>query len=377
MLHSQRMVNAGPPAWEAYAGRVRARVEAGLRALPGGGTPQDASDARDIVDEASAAAQLWREIAASQTVANPPVDCASARVLLLEYPINGFASAFGLFGGALMQARLRGRLLVLDERSGWAYAGGRERCPDMDASGQWGCYFQPVGSCTYANAGITEAQRSESVPAHSDGGSPTGGPRVVTMNLNHGSLFWHEHLAGLPVPAPFTRWGPAWWRVHHFLYLWRLNANVTRAVEELVRVSGAASVGGRSRDQAAAGSAAGHFVSWHVRHGDKVVEKHTTYSADAFLPALRDARPPWASPESRVHVFLASDDPAVTQQAPALLAPSNYTLFSLADRMKLGDSLQEAAFKARGDAQAAFLLAVEAIANVWMMSEGNAFVGEC
>ena len=29
------------------------------------------------------------------------------------------------------------------------------------------------------------------------------------------------------------------------------------------------------------------FIAWHVRHGDKVVEKHKTFGADQFLPYLK------------------------------------------------------------------------------------------
>lgn len=171
LLNNLALVNAGPPAWAAYADRVREAATAGAARLGSAAPPAPAVAA--VIDEAASAARLWAEIAASQTVANPAVDCATARVLLLEYPINGFASAFGLFGGALMQARLRNRILIMDERSGWAYNGGPGNCPDAPSTGQWGCYFRPVGSCTYANAAITDADRQAAQPAHSDG-SPTG-----------------------------------------------------------------------------------------------------------------------------------------------------------------------------------------------------------
>ena len=196
-------------------------------------------------------------------------------------------------------------------------------------------------------------------------------------------------------PEPYRRYGSAWWRVHHFLYLFRLNANVTAAVVDFMRTSAVLPVA----DSTSAGvgsdvgsGSGGHnnratYLSWHVRHGDKVVEKHATFEANEFLPALD--RVVASAPSSGeggsgrtgsalppvTNVFLASDDPAVTDQAPGLLK-SKYSVYSLLDRMKLGDSAaKESAFLARNDASSAYVLAVEAIANIWMMSEGSYFVG--
>jgi len=194
VVNHLHLVNSGAAAWAAYAQRVRERVRVAQEArTPPAATVSDEA-AQEVVDEAQAAAALWGDIERSQAVPQPATQCATARVLLLQYPINGFASAFGLFGGALMQARLRNRLLVMDEQSGWAYSGGPDKCPQLATTGQWGCYFQPVGACTYANANITLEQRKAAVGA-GDAPSATGGPRVVTMDLNMGSLFWHEHLA--------------------------------------------------------------------------------------------------------------------------------------------------------------------------------------
>ena len=166
VINNLHLINAGPEAWQAYADRVKAAVDVKSK-LPG--SPLTSEKAEEVVAEAVHAAQLWKEIRDSQTVANPAVDCKKARVLLLEYPINGFASAFGLFGGAIMQARLRNRILILDERGGWAYNGGPQHCPDLASTGQWGCYFQPVGNCHYGNADITEEDRKASKGAGEDG----------------------------------------------------------------------------------------------------------------------------------------------------------------------------------------------------------------
>ena len=85
----------------AYARRVEAA--AAVAAERGALTAEQRGK---VVEEAAHAAQFWKELGDGQ--AAPPAaagGCASARVVLVEYPINGFTSAYGLFGGALMQVR--------------------------------------------------------------------------------------------------------------------------------------------------------------------------------------------------------------------------------------------------------------------------------
>ena len=177
------LVNAGAAGWRAYAERVKSTVE---RRLADPTLALSNDTARQIVDEAHAAAQLWTDIETTQNVANPATDCKSARVLLLQYPNNGFASAFGFFGGALMQAHARKRILIFDEGSVWNYGAGPQHCPDLASTGQWGCYFQPVGNCNYRNAGISADELKASKSVEDDGGTSGGLPSCsVYSTLQH------------------------------------------------------------------------------------------------------------------------------------------------------------------------------------------------
>lgn len=198
-------------------------------------------------------------------------------------------------------------------------------------------------------------------------------------------------------PEPYRRYGSAWLRVHHFLYLFRLNQKLTAAVIDTNRESGVSPVTGETALSSASGgsatavAAAGSpFLSWHVRHGDKVTEFHKTFQASDFVPTLdavaqaaASAPIATAAPLSLssakmqpiTSVFLASDDPAVTEQAPGLLRPK-YSAYFLKDRMKLGNSaVAEAASVAKTSGDNAYALALDAISNLWMLSEGSYFVG--
>ena len=76
-----------------------------------------------------------------------------------------------------------------------------------------------------------------------------------------------------------------------------------------------------------------------MRHGDKVIEKHKTFEASAFLGDVDRL----ASNLSDVtQLFVASDDPTVIAEIPGLLAAApaaaRLEIFSLTDSMRLGDT---------------------------------------
>ena len=146
-LEHLRFVASGARAWAEYASRVEAAATAAETA-----GRIDASGRDDIVAEAAAAAALWAEIEGGQAAPTASEGgCAAARIVLLEYPINGFASAYGLFGGGLMQAHVRNRLLIIDERGTWRYRSGDARC---GKSRGWECYFKPVGGCSFQDVAV-------------------------------------------------------------------------------------------------------------------------------------------------------------------------------------------------------------------------------
>ena len=62
-------------------------------------------------------------------------------------------------------------------------------------------------------------------------------------------------------------------------------------------------------------------------------------------------------------------------EASDLLSRSNFTVFALDDKMRLGGTLEEAASKARTGKDHAFALALEAIANIAVLSDGALFAG--
>ena len=378
----------GPPAWRAYA----AAVVAALRAA---GCPQAAIDEAHrwnrpsftgrrrpaaavlaealgsparrlqacavVASEALAAAQLHAEIARSQTLASE-ADCATARVLLLTYPWNGFASNFGVVAGALISAIRMGRVLVLDEATPWAYNGG-PLC--AGAPTQWECYFRRFGTCTSANAGISAEERAAAPPAKPGGGGG-GPPRVVRLKQEppYARLFYHSHLTALRPPPPYHRFGVAWWRAHHFAALWRLQPHVQATVARTLAASGLAGLDAQ-------------FLAWHVRHGDKVTEGRGLYRATKYARELQQLAA--AHPAVR-HVLLASDNPAVLDAAAGMpaFAPGGsggLRLFWLRDRERLGGSAVEAAAVAQANPGVAYTLALDAITNVAALSESALALG--
>lgn len=150
--------------------------------------------------------------------------------------------------------------------------------------------------------------------------------------------------------------GAAWWRTQYYAALWRPSPAVRAHIEAQLTATGAAT---DSRP----------YLSWHVRRGDKIDETYVVDAA-AYVPRVLRAA---ASSQLR-RVFVASDDPAVTAAAPAQL-PS-LDVASLPDGLRLGASGAEAAERrSRDNADEAYTLALDAIANIWALSEGSVLVG--
>lgn len=347
--------------WLRLSFQGRRRPDAILLQEASSGNVSLAEACTSIFAEVASAAKLHAGIEGSQLMSDPS-DCASpdTRVLLLTYPWNGFASNFGVFAGALMTAiRLR-RVLVLDESTPWVHYGGEELCGGTSGQTrqQWECYFQRFGTCDWWNSGIAQGEAA-SAPSAADWLVKTGGPRVIRMSQEpeFAALFYHSQLAQLEPPLPFSRYGNAWWRTHHFLYLWRLQPRVLEAIDRRIRNSGL-------------GEMSEQFIAWHVRHGDKVRNGRGVYRTSKYvreLTALSEAHP------NITHVFLASDDPQVLEEARTiqLFKAGRLRLFSLKDSQRLGGQVVEAAAVAQADQSAAHILAIDAITNIMVLSEGS------
>ena len=374
----------GAPAWEGYASLLATRLAAAgcpseeLEAAKGWSQwprvqrvpassearPMDACTA--ALAEALAAAALHREIAVSQV---PPEGetCATARLLLLDYPWNGFASSFGVVAGALMSAVQQGRVLVLNEGTPWAHWGGADACGG--ALQQWECYFLPFGPCTLASTGLTSVEVEQAEPAQRSHGRR--GPRITRMSQveRFAGLFYHKHLTTLQVPARYAAYGVGWWRAQHFLALWRLQPRVLRRVLRRARASGGVARMGDG------------FIAWHVRRGDKSTEG--TFSRSGTAGRTTVFRPWQYGPElaalaaahrtDAASVFLASDDAASLRDADALplIAGGRLARHSLADTARLGHLSAAAAAVGKGHPRAAAVLAMDAISNIAILSQSR------
>lgn len=324
-----------------------------------------------ILSEALAAAQLHQEISESQTLSSEK-DCGkeTARILLLDYAHNGFASNFGVVAGALIAAMRMQRVLVLNERVPWVYNGGPQFCSDHDGirSPQWECYFERFGSCTFLNSGISDSELEYAPPATEWIGVIDGGPRVVRMSQESqfAQLFYHSWLSKLTPPRSlYARYGNAWWRTHVFLHLWRPKQSIVAAVQKRVVQSGLLSMNHSN------------FLAWHVRHGDKARELRygrRMYRTSQYASALTSLAA--QHPDLR-DVFLSSDDPVVVKEAAGLqlFKIGRLRLFSLNDSYRLGGQVVEAAAVAEANPSAAFVLALDAIANIAVMSEAPYSLG--
>ena len=121
------------------------------------------------------------------------------------------------------------------------------------------------------------------------------------------AAFWHQHLNAMRVPDAYSRYGPAWWRTHFFLYLWRLNDAAVNAVASAVQRSRVSLAQSGADVRTANGSPRATLqhhrahlhlmtqgsalrsgaLSLHVRHGDKVIEKHSTFESSSFLGEIK------------------------------------------------------------------------------------------
>jgi len=114
------------------------------------------------------------------------------------------------------------------------------------------------------------------------------------------------------------------------------------------------------------------YVSWHIRQGDKVQEGFRTFAVRA---AAADAISLADALRARA-MFIASDSPAALADAMTAAGERGLNASHLVDAMPLGESpTAEAALVARDDAAAARLLLVDALANMWLMSQGRGLAG--
>jgi Alpha-(1,6)-fucosyltransferase N- and catalytic domains len=295
--------------------------------------------------------QLWSEIEQNQRP--PDGDCKKARLLSVEYPANGFASGFGIIAGALIQAYLRKRVLIFQEGSNWPYYPGKDECPTAHET-KWECFFESIGPCNEANS-REPGEGGKNIG--DDDGSTTGGHRILDMSIANTGFYYHDSLTTMKIPSPYDSLGPAWFRTQFFLFLFRLNANTIDALKDRMIFSKIYPLPPK-------------YLSWHVRHGDKVVEKHKTFEIDEFMPRVIAA----AAKLGTKNIFLSSDDPNVISNAQS--AFEDFRLFSLVDYMRIGDSASaEAASVARNEKDKTLGLAYDALFNLWLMSEGNGFAG--
>ena len=295
--------------------------------------------------------RLWSEIERNQL----PIDgdCKKARLLTVEYPASGFASGFGVIAGALIQAYIRKRVLIFQEGSNWPYYPGKDQCKNPHET-KWECFFESIGPCHEGNS-REPGEGGKNIGE--DDGSTSGGQRILDMSISNTGFYYHDSLTTMNIPSPYDSLGPAWFRTQFFLFLFRLNQNTIQALKDRMILSKIYPLPSK-------------YLSWHVRHGDKVVEKHKTFEVDEFLPKVIDA----ATRLGTKHIFLSSDDPSVISSAQT--AFKEFKIYSLIDFMRIGDSASaEAASVARNEKDKTLGLAYDALFNLWLMSEGNGFAG--
>jgi hypothetical protein len=370
-LLSLKIVAAGAAGIAAYAAAVEARVstvspaaiDLANMASRDGSIP--ASPLAAAIVEARLTARLWADIDAVQrAAATTPGGCSAAPILLVPYPRNGFASAFGFIAGALMQAHMRARALVFLESSTWGYGCG-------SGASAWACYFHDVSPCTFANSAVSTLNTTQLPLLSHDIASESGaaGPRVLLMTSADGSFYFHSALSTLVPPPAYAALGVAWWRTQFFAYLFRPNDRVSA----FIRQSFVDLTKGDGKRASGQPYTYDPFLSWHVRQGDKVVEVAEVPPLDTYLDGVVTL----ASQHCVRRVFLATDSPAVAAAAPALLSKSGLSVFSLQDAARFGfsNSTETALVAATGGRDVAVALALDAIANIWLLSEGALFAG--
>jgi hypothetical protein len=344
-----------------------------------------------------AAQQFAQQQIAATQFAFPAAACATRPILLVRYPGIGLASALGYVAAAYMTAVARGRVLVFDDRHPWNYGG------------HWGCFFEPLSACPLAEAvGAEEWAGEASWPGigsegdtdtRADGahrpvmydsaqlrsrgswwpwsrsrgggaslrqGSSGAPPRILVMSPSDETFFYHQFLTITPPPAPAAPAGAAYWRTLFMWAVFKPNAGVRADMARAI----AAARGFLPRGPPASPSQ--RFVSWHIRQGDKVQEGFRTFEARA---AAADALAVADAVHAR-SMFIASDSPAAMAEAVAAAQLHGLNVSHLVDAMPLGESPNaEAALVARDNPAAARLLLVDALTNMWMMSQGRALVG--
>lgn len=391
---------------------------------------------------AATAALVRLAIARTQFDGDGSLACSRRRLLVVQYPRIGLASALGYIAAAYAHAVTRRRTLVFDDRAAWNYGG------------HWGYFFRPLSACTLdaalpaddvewaredawpwvgddaggagGEAGVVPAgwdagghvlrrqQRSGSWltslaasmrlhwRAKSGGGSGDGRPvaeaavaageRVMRMSADESAFFYHVYLHTTPllagVVAVLGQSEAGKVLQEHGVGFGDLDAHVPRdyprtlfmaavthpnaAVEAAVQATFArpppALPGGKGGLLPAfADLATQHYVSWHLRRGDKVAEGFRTYDAAATLPQLLAV----VAATGVRRVFIASDDPDQSAAAASLLLARGLRPTYLIDSMPLGKSpgLEAAAVAARDPAAAAALV-IDALANLRALSGG-------
>jgi hypothetical protein len=279
--------------------------------------------------------EIHEEIDAVQNPSQSGRSCETAPVLVIDVFESGFGGQLGYYINHLMSAMRQERVLII--RGNWGYASG---CPFGEHFLDYRCFFLPFSPCTVENAL-----------------NPTSGNRVI--GSRGASDFYHDEVDMIQnYPKRYRSLGIPFWRTQITQKFIRLQPQVKARLLEAKR--------------SLLWPTEAPVIALHIRRGDKVNEGYEMYPLSNYLTEVLAIQKKFGAE----YLFVATDSP--TELENILHSPSWTNTFRILyhnDSFREGDNRNEVGVMASNSKEAGYQLGLDALVNIFLISEANFFVG--